>query len=169
MSSKESSGEYSSEEGYSDDETFQKKDGGQKTYPVKAGQLRKGGYVVAKHQFPCQIVHTSVSKTGKHGHAKCHITAIDIFTGKKYEILEGSGHNLDVPNVTKMERTLISLSHDGDVSYLQENGEFNEDLTMDTTTELFERIQKFIKEKKDVLISITTAMGTTQVTGCRVE
>ena len=40
---------------------------------------------------------------------------------------------------------------------------------MDTADELFERIQKFLKEKKDVLISITRAMGTTKITGCRVE
>ena len=38
----------------------------------------------------------STSKTGKHGHAKCHFVALDIFTQKKMEELVPSSHNLDV-------------------------------------------------------------------------
>ena len=38
----------------------------------------------------------STSKTGKHGHAKCNFTAVDIFTGKKYEDMTPSSHNVDV-------------------------------------------------------------------------
>ena len=38
----------------------------------------------------------TTSKTGKHGHAKCHFTALDIFTNKKMEMLESSSHNVEV-------------------------------------------------------------------------
>ena len=31
---------------------------------------------------PCKIVEMSTSKTGKHGHAKVHLVALDIFTGE---------------------------------------------------------------------------------------
>ena len=38
----------------------------------------------------------STSKTGKHGHAKCHFVALDIFTNRKMEELVPSSHTLEV-------------------------------------------------------------------------
>lgn len=57
---------------------------------------------------PCKIVEMSTSKTGKHGGAKVHLVALDIFTGKKLEELSPSTHNMDVPNVTRKEYQLVS-------------------------------------------------------------
>merc|ERR1719326_1842999 len=71
----------------------------------------------------------STSKTGKHGHAKCHIVAIDIFTGKKYEDLCPAGHNIPVPFVNKIEMQILTADEStGEVSLLTESGETKDDL-----------------------------------------
>lgn len=82
--------------------------GASKTFPMQCSALRKNGFVVIKGR-PCKIVDMSTSKTGKHGHAKVHLVAIDIFTGKKLEDLSPSTHNMDVPVVVRKEYTLVSV------------------------------------------------------------
>lgn len=82
--------------------------GASATYPVQCSALRKGGYVMIKGR-PCKVMEMSTSKTGKHGHAKVHLVALDIFTNKKYEDLCPSTHNIDVPNVTRMDSTVRTL------------------------------------------------------------
>merc|ERR1719247_329539 len=81
--------------------------GSSDTYPMAAGDLRKGSHVMIKGK-PCKCIELSSSKTGKHGHAKIHIVATDIFTGKKYEDLCPASHNMAVPFVKKTEYQLLN-------------------------------------------------------------
>merc|ERR1712026_302089 len=76
--------------------------GASHTYPQQAGEIKKGSHLMIKGH-PCKCVEVSTSKTGKHGHAKAHIVALDIFTNKKYEDLCPTSHNLDVPFVKRTE------------------------------------------------------------------
>merc|ERR1711935_1154428 len=96
------------------------------------GEIRKGSYLMIKGH-PCKCSEVSTSKTGKHGHAKAHIVALDIFTGKKYEDLCPASHNLDVPFVKRQEYQLLSADdRTGEVSLLQEDGTCKDDLNLPT-------------------------------------
>ena len=84
-----------------EDQVFETQDSGASvSYPIEAGQIRKGGYIMIKER-PCKVSEVTSSKTGKHGHAKCHFVAIDIFTGKKIEDLVPASHTTYAPFVKK--------------------------------------------------------------------
>jgi len=141
------------------DETFEETDSGASdTYPMQAGSIRKGGHIMVKDR-PCKVVDISTSKTGKHGHAKCHFVAIDIFTNKKMEELCPSSHNISVPNVTRKEYQVIDIQEDDYISLLDENGEPKDDLQLPDDVELSENIRnKFNEGIDDVLITTICAM-----------
>lgn len=109
-----------------DDDCAQADAGASQSYPQQCSALRKGGHVLIKGK-PCKIVETSTSKTGKHGHAKVHLVGLDIFTGKKYEDICPSTHNMEVPNVTRKELEVISLE-DEFLSLMDDEGNIREDL-----------------------------------------
>merc|ERR1711963_664054 len=114
-----------------DEPTFESTDAGAAlTYPQQAGELRKGSHVMIKGH-PCKVTEISTSKTGKHGHAKAHIVALDIFTSKKYEDLCPSSHNMEVPFVKRTEFQILSAdAATGEVSLLTESGETRDDLNL---------------------------------------
>merc|ERR1719362_1044012 len=114
-----------------DEPTFETADAGAAhTYPQPAGDLRKGSHVMIKGH-PTKVAEVTSSKTGKHGHAKCHIVALDIFTGKKYEDLCPASHNMEVPFVKRTEYQLLTADADsGEVSLLLEDGSTKDDLNL---------------------------------------
>merc|ERR1712025_382725 len=90
--------------------------GASDTHMVEAGQIRKGGYIMVKGKA-CKVKDVSVSKTGKHGHAKCKFSASCIFTGATCEEFCPSTHSIAVPFVKK-----------SDFQVMDEDMEMKEDL-----------------------------------------
>mmetsp|Transcript_2735 Transcript_2735/g.9955 ORF Transcript_2735/g.9955 Transcript_2735/m.9955 type:complete len:148 (+) Transcript_2735:89-532(+) len=135
--------------------TFESADAGAShTYPMQAGAVRKGGFIVVKGR-PTKVVDISTSKTGKHGHAKCHFVTIDIFTGKKLEELVPSSHNLECPNVNRVDYQLLDIDEDDFLSLMKDDGSTKDDLKMPTLDdELIDSIRKNFEDGKDLILTV---------------
>ena len=151
----------------SDDDTFENVDAGSShTFPAAAGDLKKGDHVCIKG-FPCRIVDVSTSKTGKHGHAKANITAIDIFTGKKYEEVSPTSHSLPAPFVKKVEYLLVDITDDR-LNVLDDDNE-EQVFPYPPDEDLMKRIKEAFDDGKEVSVTVTSAMGTDQVMDLKVK
>ena len=117
----------------------------------------------------------STSKTGKHGHAKVHLVALDIFTGglfcyncyicyiwvetgfyvlfagKKLEDICPSTHNMEVPNVKRKDFQLIGLDDDF-LSLMDDNGDTRDDLKCPEDA-IGDEIKAAIEKETDILVS----------------
>jgi len=132
--------------------------GGALTYPMQCSALRKNGYCLMKGN-PCKIIDMSTSKTGKHGHAKVNMVGIDIFTGKKYEDMSPSTHNMEVPNVKRIEYTIIDVNDEGYLSLMDDSGDVRDDLHCNNNAELLEEIKTKFENGDEFMVSVLAAMG----------
>merc|ERR1711939_700610 len=140
--------------------------GSSETYPQQCSALRKGGHVMIKGR-PCKIVEMSTSKTGKHGHAKVHMVALDIFTGKKLEDICPSTHNMNVPNVTRKDYVFSMIDDDGYVTLMEDDGEQKEDLKVPDDDVGVEMRDKFEKDEQ-FLVTVLSACGEERIVGTKV-
>ncbi|CEL99909.1 unnamed protein product [Vitrella brassicaformis CCMP3155] len=142
--------------------------GASHTFPMQAGNLKKNGFAMLKDK-PCKIMEITTSKTGKHGHAKAHIVGLDIFTGKKYEDLCPTSHNMSVPVVNRAEFQLMDVNEEGFCTLLLESGDTKEDLKLPQGTDedgkLAETIRDKVKEGKEVLVTVLSAVGQEKIVG----
>lgn len=107
---------------------------------------------------PVKIVGMSTSKTGKHGHAKVHLVGLDIFTGRKYEDLSPSTHNVEVPFVKRTEYELLDID-DGYLTLMTDSGETKQDVKAPEGAELGDKLQADFDEGKEIIVTIVSAMG----------
>ncbi|TYK28318.1 eukaryotic translation initiation factor 5A-like [Cucumis melo var. makuwa] len=129
-----------------------------KTYPQHAGTIWKNGYIVIKGR-PCKVVEVSTSKTGKHGHAKCHFVGIFIFTAKKLEDIVPYLHNCDVPHVSRTDYQFIDISEDGFISLLTYSGSTKDDLRLPIDENLLSQIKDGFAEGKNLIVTVMSSMG----------
>mmetsp|Transcript_17418 Transcript_17418/g.20870 ORF Transcript_17418/g.20870 Transcript_17418/m.20870 type:complete len:160 (-) Transcript_17418:138-617(-) len=144
--------------------------GASATIPIEAGQLKKGGHMMIKGK-PCKILSISVSKTGKHGHAKCNFTAVDIFTGKKLEDMIPSTHGTTAPVVNKSEWEIIDINEEGNLTLMDEGGNQKTDLDLPTHPDnLADEIRDAWAEgENSVMVSVQAAVGIEQIIGYKKE
>jgi translation initiation factor 5A len=120
--------------------------------------------MVQKDIHPCKVSAISTSKTGKHGSAKCNITAIDIFTGKKYESINPSSETAQIPFVIRKEYSLVDISGDGFTTLMDEEGNCREDVTLPEWPDNFAReIENAFGTGKPHSVTVLTAMGHDQI------
>jgi len=134
--------------------------GASTTIPAQASSIKKNGYMVIKGR-PARVVDTSTSKTGKHGSAKVHFTAIDIFNGKKYEEISPSTHTLQVPIIDRKDYTLVDVSEDGYVSLMStDDGSTKEDLKLPADEpEICQKLKDAVSNGTELVVSVLSAMG----------
>lgn len=111
---------------------------------------------------PCKIIDMSTSKTGKHGHAKVNLTAIGIFDGKKYEMMQASTHNVDVPNVSRVEYDCNGVDDEGYLDLMTPEGDMRNDIKCEDP-ELLDELRKKIEEMDNggdfiVMVTVLCAM-----------
>jgi translation initiation factor 5A len=113
---------------------------------------------------PCKVLQISVSKTGKHGHAKCNFLAVDIFTGKKMEDMIPSSHGTTVPIVNRADWEVIDIEGD-ELTLMDEAGTQKTDLNLPGYPD---GMAKDITEawnggENSVIVSVQSAVGIEQV------
>lgn len=74
-----------------------------------AGSLQKGNYVVIDG-VACIVSDNKISRPGKHGHAKCNITAVGMLDDKKRNVVVPGHDKLEVPVIAKNNAQVLSIS-----------------------------------------------------------
>merc|ERR1739838_279388 len=125
--------------------------------------MGKGGYMMIKGK-PCKVLSISVSKTGKHGHAKCNFLATVIFTGKKLEDMVPSSHGTTVPVVVRSEWEIIDIEEEV-LTLMDEAGNQKTDMNLPTHPP---NMAKEIREswnggENSVMVTVQAAVGIEQV------
>ncbi len=73
-----------------------------------AGSLKVGNYILLD-DVPCVVKSIQISKTGKHGHAKCRIEAIGMINDDKKIVVMPGHEKVDVPIVEKKSGQILSI------------------------------------------------------------
>lgn len=131
--------------------------------PIQAGAVKKGGYCMMKGR-PCKVVDVSVSKTGKHGHAKASITGIDLFTGKKYEENCPTSHSMEEPFPVERRQYSYLGHEDIHLHLLDASGSIREDLSLNDNA-VINQWEEDIAAGKTVMVTVLSACNEEKVLG----
>ena len=127
------------------------------TRPEEAHHVKKGSYVMLKG-CPCKIVDVKTSKTGKHGHAKCNITGIDVLTGKKCNEVHPGHIILGAFDLIKNEYEVANIDEkEGEIELMDDTTGNCITLPFDKANEIHDKLFEGFTTGKVCLASVTTA------------
>ncbi len=69
----------------------------------------KSGTTILVEGVACTIKSNDISKTGRHGHAKCRIEAVGIIDGKKRVFICGGHEKLEIPHIEKRKAQVLHM------------------------------------------------------------
>ncbi len=75
---------------------------------VEGTALRVGNHVTLEGAHHI-IKSMDISKTGKHGHAKCRIEAVNVLTGKKKVLIVPGHEKFEIPMIDKRKAQVLSI------------------------------------------------------------
>ncbi|MFA5953886.1 MAG: translation initiation factor IF-5A [Candidatus Pacearchaeota archaeon] len=105
---------------------------------INATEARVGTNIIIEGQ-PFTVKKIDISKTGKHGHAKCRIEASHMMTESKKVFVVPGHDRFEVPMVNKKRAQV--LSHHGDKASVMDLETF-ETIEIDVPEELTHEIQE---------------------------
>ena len=76
---------------------------------INATEAKVGTNILVEGE-PCTIKKIDISKTGKHGHAKCRIEAVGIISEQKKVFVIPGHDRLEIPLVEKRKGQVLSVS-----------------------------------------------------------
>ena len=76
---------------------------------VDVGGLKKGDTIIID-DAPCKVTDLSVSRPGKHGHAKVNMMAVGILDGKKRNLVLPGHDKVEAPIIEKKSAQILSVS-----------------------------------------------------------
>jgi translation initiation factor 5A len=78
---------------------------------VDVGGLKKGDTILID-EAPCKVTEVSVSRPGKHGHAKMNMMAVGILDGKKRNLVLPGHDKVEAPIIEKKNAQILSIVGD---------------------------------------------------------
>lgn len=76
---------------------------------IEAKHVKKGSYIIVDN-FPSIANSNDISRPGKHGHAKCRITATGLIDNKKRILIAPGELKIDAISVDKRSGQVVSIN-----------------------------------------------------------
>jgi translation initiation factor 5A len=104
---------------------------------IDATELREGSFILIEGET-YSVKNIEISKTGKHGHAKCRFDAIAVTDGKKKCLVVPGHERFEVPMIEKRKAQVLSVNN---MASLMDTESF-ENFELAVPEELKEEIRK---------------------------